>query len=132
MASPNAEASTSRTKKPHTKKEVATIHEETPRYKTSDLVKFPKACVPPRNPTTKKFRLHKELKYDLVTPVIPPRVIFEGDMLGVKGSLRFSDHDIVDLKMFVELAPHNYLCTLVSPNSLVLTVEMQEWGTRLQ
>jgi hypothetical protein len=125
MAAPNTKASTSTTKKPHTKKEIATIHEETPRYKTSDPVKFPKACVPPRNPTTKKFRLHKELKYDLVTPVITPRVIFKGDMLGVKGSLRFSDHDIVDLKNFVELAPHNYLCTLVSPNSLVLIVEMQ-------
>ena len=78
--------------------------------------------MPPRNPTTKKFRLHKELKYDLVTPVIPPRVIFEGDMLGVKGSLRFFDHDIVDLKMFVELAPHNYLCTSLILDSLVLTV----------
>jgi hypothetical protein len=49
------------------------------------------------------------VKYDMVTPVIPPGVTVEGDMLGAIGNLRYSDHDLEDLKKFPELAPHNYL-----------------------
>jgi hypothetical protein len=71
--------------------------------------------VPPRNPTTKQVRLPKEPKYDLVTPMIPPGVTVEGDMLGAVGSLKFSDHDLADLKKFPELVPHNYLCTSLRP-----------------
>jgi hypothetical protein len=54
--------------------------------------------VPPRKTTKNKVRIPKELKYDLVTPVIPPRVIVEGDVLGAVGSLRFSDHDLAYMK----------------------------------
>jgi len=63
------------------------------------------AYVPPRKPTTKHVRLPKEMKYDLVTLVIPPRVIVEGYMLGTLGSLWFSDHDLEYLKKFLDLAP---------------------------
>jgi hypothetical protein len=68
----------------------------------------------------------------MVTPVIPPGVTVEGDMLGVIGSLRYSDHDLTDLKKFPELAPQNYLRTGMNPGSLVVTVEPKEWVTGLQ
>jgi hypothetical protein len=47
----------------------------------------------------------KEMKYDLFTSVIPLGVTIEGDMLGVVGSLRFSEHDMEDMKKFPYLAP---------------------------
>jgi hypothetical protein len=64
------------------------------------LVNFPRAYVPPRKLTTKQIRLEKETKYDMVTPVIPPGVTIDGDMLGAIGNLRYADHDLVYLKKF--------------------------------
>jgi len=87
---------------------------------------------PPRNPTTKQVRPQKEPKYNLVTPVIPPGVIVEGDMLGLVGSLIFLDHDLADIKKFPELAPDNYLRTSLKLDSLIITVESKGWATILQ
>jgi hypothetical protein len=80
----------------------------------------------------KQVRLQKEAKYAMVTPVIPPGVTVEGDMLGEIESLRYSDHDLSDAKKFPELAPQNYLHTIMRPRSLVMTLEPKEWETRLQ
>ena len=70
---------------------------------------FPRVYVPPRKPTTKQVRLTKEPKYDLVTLVIQSGVTVEGDMLGAVGNLQFLDHDLANMKKFLELAPQNYL-----------------------
>jgi hypothetical protein len=83
----------------------------------------------PSKPTTRQVRLPKEMKYDLVTPMIPLGVTIEGVMLGVLGSLNFLDHVLIDIKNFLELAPPNYLFTSLRPDSLVLTVELQKWET---
>jgi len=64
------------------------------------LVNFPRAYLPPRKLTTKQIKLEKETKYDMVTPVIPPGVTIDGDMLGAIGNLRYADHDLVYLKKF--------------------------------
>jgi hypothetical protein len=102
MAPPKAGATTSGSKKSHTKQATTPIQEETP--EAFDPVNFPRVYAPPRKPTTKQVRLHKEVKYDMVTPVILPGVTVKGDRLGVIGSLRFSDRDLTDLKKFPELA----------------------------
>jgi hypothetical protein len=80
------------------------------------------AYVPPGMPKTKNVRLPKDMQYDLVTQTISPGVIKEGDMLGAVGSLRFPYHDLTDINNFLDLAPHNYLCTSLILDSLVLTV----------
>jgi hypothetical protein len=67
----------------------------------------------------------------MVILVIPPKVTIKGDMLGAIGNLRYSDHDLTDLKKFPELAPHNYLHMGMNVRSLVITVEVQEWVTVL-
>jgi hypothetical protein len=46
----------------------------------------------------------------MFTLVIPPGVTVDEDMLGAIGNLRYVDHDLADLKKFLEIAPHNYLC----------------------
>jgi hypothetical protein len=68
----------------------------------------------------------------MVTPVIPPGVTVEGDVIGAIGNLRYPCHNLVDLKKFPDLAPHNYLRTKMNPRSLVVTVEPKEWVTWLQ
>jgi hypothetical protein len=113
-------------KKLRTKKVATPVQEESPRAKTFDPINFPRAYVPLRNPTTKQVTLQKEAKYDLVTSVIPPGVTVEGDMLGTVGSLRILDQNPANLKKFPELPPHNYLCTSINPDSLVLRFELQE------
>jgi hypothetical protein len=52
--------------------------------------------------------------------------------LGIVGSLRFLDHDLTDPNNFPKLAPENYLCTASIPDSLIITIEIQEWATGLQ
>jgi hypothetical protein len=98
----------------------------------SYLVGFPREYVLPRNPTTNKIRLPNEPKYDNVTPMIPSGVTIEGDILRIIGNLWFSDHDLTYLKIFLELASHNYLRTRINPDSLVLIVEPQYWAKGLQ
>jgi hypothetical protein len=97
MVPPKVRVSTSETKNPHTKKEATPVQEETP--KTFDPVNFPKAYVPPKS-VAKQVIIQKEVNYDMVTPMIPLRVTFEGDMLGLIGNLRYLDHDLEDLNKF--------------------------------
>jgi hypothetical protein len=82
--------------------------------------------------TTKQVRLHNEEKYDMVTLVTPPGVTFEGDMFSEIGNLRYAYHDLIDLKNFPELAPHNNFHTQMNPKSLVITFESKEWEMGLQ
>jgi len=96
------------------------------------LENFPRAYVPPRKPTAKQVRLQKEANYDLVTPLIPPKVVVEKDMLGMAGNLIFSDQNLAYLKNFLELAQKNYLRTSLRPDSLIITVVLQEWAIGLQ
>jgi len=52
-------------------------------------------------------------------------------MLGAIGNLRYSDHDLEDLKKFPYLAPHNYFHVGMNPRSAVITIEAQEWAIGL-
>jgi hypothetical protein len=83
------------------------VKEEVPREEEADpsLVNFPRAYVLPRKLTTKQVILQKQVKYDMVTPVIPLGVTIEGDMLGEIESMRYSNHDLGDFKKFPWLAP---------------------------
>jgi hypothetical protein len=83
------------------------VQEEVPRVEEADpsLVNFPRAYVPPRKLIEKQVILQKEVKYNMVTLVIPLGVTIEGDMLGEIENMRYSDHDLGDLKKFPWLAP---------------------------
>jgi hypothetical protein len=48
------------------------------------LINFMKDYVTPRKLTTKKVKLPKDSKYELVELEIPSGVIIEGDMLGAR------------------------------------------------
>jgi hypothetical protein len=88
MAPPKAGESTLKTKKPCTEHLIKNP-EETLRVEASNPINFPRAYVPPRNPTTKQVRFHEESKYDLVILLMPHGVTIEGDMLGAVGNLMF-------------------------------------------
>jgi hypothetical protein len=129
MEMPKEGVSTSGMKKSRNKKTSTPVQEQTP--ESFDLIKFSREYVPPRKLIANQFRLQKEAKYDMVTLVIPPGVIVEGDMLGSIGNLSYSNHDLTDLKKFRELAPHNYLHVGMNLRSLVITIDPQEWVTGL-
>jgi hypothetical protein len=88
MAPPKTGEASSQQKKQHTRKTSIPVFKETLGASTSgpSPINFPKDYVPPRKPTTKQVKLPKELKYELVEPEIPPRVIIEEDMLGNRES----------------------------------------------
>jgi hypothetical protein len=106
------------------------VQEET--IEAINLVNFPRVYVPPRKSTIKQVRIQKETKYDMVTPMIPPSVTIEGELLHAIQKLRYSNHNLADLEKFPELAPQNYLCIGMNPRSLVITVELKDWALGLQ
>jgi hypothetical protein len=84
---------------------------------------FLKDYVPPRNPSTKQFKLPKKLKYEIFEPKIPVGVIIEENMLGVVGNLKFVDHKLAYIKKFLELALDKYMHTKIIPYSQEFIVE---------
>jgi len=125
MVPPNLGESTSQTKKQRTRKTSILVQGGASSTEASYLVNFPREYVAPTKPIAKLVNLPKEPKYDLIAPEIPLEVNIEGDMLGTIGNLKFSYHDLENMKKFLELAPQNYLCMKLSPYSLLLRVKLQ-------
>jgi len=95
-------------------------------------INFLKDYVPLKKPTTKQVKLPKELKYELLELEIPPGVIVEEDMLDAIGNLKYVDHDLTDIKKFLELAPNKYRTIKLTPNSQAVIVDPWEWATWLK
>jgi hypothetical protein len=56
----------------------------------------------------------------------------EGDMLGAVLSLKFVDHDLEDTKKYPEIAPKNYLRTLIDLETSFIRVEPKTWASGLE
>jgi hypothetical protein len=49
-------------------------------------------------------------------------VIVEDDMLGIVGSLRYADHDLIDMRKLPELGLDKYRSVKITPNSQAIIV----------
>jgi hypothetical protein len=59
-----------------------------------------------------------------VEPLIPEKVIVEGDMFGLIPVLNYTDHEITDEKKFPELVPNKFLKKYISSYNHMIVIEL--------
>jgi hypothetical protein len=106
---------------------VAPVKEKTLGASVSEpcLANFRKDYITPIKSSVKLVKLQKEENYEIMEPKIPPIVIVEGDILGAVSSLKFANHDLLDKKKFLDLAPWKYMKTLICSKTSFIKVEPQ-------